>query len=273
MNKISKKLNELKNKKQGAFMTHVYYGDPYEGFSIDLIKTIVNNGVDFIEIGCPFSDPTSDGPTFISACTRAIKEGMTPKKFIQGIKELRNSGIKTPIIVTTYFNIVYQHGIQKFLKDIKEADADGLIIPELVIEESNEIQKYGDKYGINIIYLIGPYSSEERIKNIVKKASGFLYLCAVTGVTGAREDVKNSTLELIKRVKKYTDLPLFVGFGISKPQHVKTLLKNNADGIIIGSAIGKIYERSIVNNKITVKEKCLNEIAEYVREIKNACEH
>ena len=165
---------------------------------------------------------------------------------------------------------MYQYGFEKFIKDIKGAGANGLIIPDAVIEESDELQKYGDKYGIDIIYLIGPYSSEERIKKIVKKASGFLYLVAVTGVTGVKKGMKTSTFDLIKRVRKHTDLPLLVGFGISKPEHVELLIKNNADGVIIGSAIGKIYERYIVNNKITNKEVCLNEIGEYVKNIKNA---
>ncbi len=256
---------------KNAFMAHVYYGDPNEVFSDELIKILIESGIDILEFGIPFSDPTADGSTFIKACERSLKKGMTPRKCIEGIKKIRKKGYMLPIVVTTYFNIVYQYGIEKFIKDIKDAGANGLIIPELVIEESDEVQKYGDKYDINIIYLIGPYSSEERIKKICEKATEFLYLCAVTGVTGARENVKNSTFELIKRVRKHTDLPLFIGFGISKPEHVKLLIKNGADGVIIGSAIGKIYERYIVNNKITNKEQCLNEVAGYVKGIKNCC--
>ncbi len=266
----TKKFEELKAKKQGVFMAHVYFGDPDEDFSIELIKTLAQNGVDIIEFGVPFSDPTADGSTFINACTRAIKNGMTPKKCIEGIRKIREIGFKTSIVVTSYFNIVYQYGIEKFMRDIKEAGAQGLIIPEAVIEESDELQLYGDRHGINIIYLIGPYSTDERIKKIITKASCFLYLAAVAGVTGARENLNSSALELIKRVRKYTELPLFVGFGISKPEHAKMLIKNGADGVIIGSAIGKIYERYIANDDILDKCGCLNEAAEFAKQISQA---
>ncbi len=268
---INEKFAELKSKKQGAFMTHVYYGDPDENFSVELIKTLIRNNVDIIEFGIPFSDPTADGPTFMNACTRAIKNSMTPAKCIEGIKKIRAVNKSIPVIVTSYFNIVYQYGVEKFIKDIKQAGAEGLIIPEAVIEESDDLQNYGTMHGIDIIYLIGPYSTDERIKKIVKKASGFLYLCAVAGVTGVRENLNNSILDLIKRTRRYTDLPLMVGFGISKPEHAKILLENGADGIIIGSAVGKIYEKYISKDRIIDENRCLDEVSGFIKEIKDAC--
>lgn len=268
---ISERFAELRSKKQGAFMTHVYYGDPDEDFSLELIKTIIRDRVDIIEFGIPFSDPTADGPIFINACTRAIKNSMNPAKCVEGIRKIRAFDKNIPIIVTSYFNLVYQYGVERFIKNIKQAGGNGLIIPEAVIEESDELQIYGNKHGIDIIYLIGPYSTDERIKEIVKKASGFLYLCAVTGVTGVRENMNNSVLDLIKRTRKHTDLPLMVGFGISKPEHAKILIENGADGIIIGSAVGKIYEKHIADGRMTDGKKCLDDVGSFVKEIKGAC--
>ncbi|MBU0758663.1 MAG: tryptophan synthase subunit alpha, partial [Nanoarchaeota archaeon] len=259
------------SKKRRTFMAHAYYGDPDEEFSIDLLKTFENSGVDIIEMGCPFSDPTSDGHTFIKVCTRAIKNGMTPNKFINGIKGLRKQGIKIPIVVTSYFNIIYQYGAEKFVKDIKKAGANGLIVPELPIEESDELDRLCKENTIDLIYIIGPYSSEKRIDKIRERASGFLYLVSVSGVTGARSELKLNNADLIKTIKKQTELPVYVGFGISKPEHVKELSKNGADGIIIGSAIAKIYGKYIQGKKIVQKEKCLNEITTFIKEIKKVC--
>lgn len=270
---LNEKFKELKQKKQGAFMAHLYYGDPNENFSIELIKTLIENGVDILEFGIPFSDPTADGSTFIRACERSLKNNMTPKICIEGIKKIRASGYNIPIIVTSYFNIIYQYGIEKFIKDIKEAGAQGLIIPEAVVEESDELQKYGGLYDIKIIYLIGPNSSDIRIDKILEKASGFLYLVAKSGVTGTRNKINNPTYNLIGKVKTKSKLPALVGFGISKPEQIKPLMQNNADGIIIGSAIAKIYERYIINNELVEKKKCLIEVKEFIKNIKDECKY
>jgi tryptophan synthase alpha chain len=270
--KYKKEYSELKSKDEKAFMAHVYYGDPKKEFSDELIKRLIENGIDILELGIPFSDPTADGPTFVNVCTRALKNRMTPRKCIQAIKKIRKYS-DIPIIVTSYFNIVYQYGIKKFIKNIKQAGVQGLIIPELVIEESDELDFYGKKYEIDIIYLIGPYSSEKRIKKIVKKSSGFIYVVSKTGVTGAREKLQIETSKTIKKLKKFTTLPLLVGFGISKKEHVKEIIKAGADGVIIGSAIAKIYEKYIENGKIINKEKCLSEISEFVKEIKKVCKN
>lgn len=259
---------KLKEKKQGTFMAHVYYGDPNEEFSIELIKNLVHSGVDILEFGIPFSDPTADGQTFIGSCQRALKNGMTPKKCINGINKIRKMGYTLPIVVTAYYNIIYQYGTENFISDIKKAGAHALIVPELVIEESKELAVLGKEYGVDIIYMIGENSSDRRIEKIVRKASGFLYLAAVSGVTGARENLENPIFSLIKRVRKHTSLPLMVGFGISKKEHAQMLMKGGADGMIIGSAIGKIYEKYI-NGSIIDDKECLKKIAGFVSDVKN----
>ncbi len=263
--------DKLKEKKHGAFMAHVYYGDPNEEFSIELIKTLVHSGVDILEFGIPFSDPTADGPTFIGACQRSLKNGMTPQRCIVGIRKIRELGYTLPIVVTAYYNVIYQYGTENFICDIKKAGAQALIVPELVIEESEELAGFGKKHGVDIIYMIGENSSDRRIEKIVRKASGFLYLAAVSGVTGARENLENPIFSLIKRVRKHTDLPLMVGFGISKKEHAQILMKAGADGIIIGSAIGKIYEKYINGSKID-DMKCLKKIAGFASDVKKGLE-
>jgi len=245
-------------------MAHVYYGDPTEGFSLKQIKALADAGADFIEFGIPFSDPTSDGPTFQEACARAIKNGMTPPKCIEGIKKVRKL-VNVPIIVTTYYNIIYRMGIDKFTKAVSDAGAQGVIVPNLPIEESELLINSGKKYNLDIIQLVTSATSEQRLKKIIEKATGFLYLVSRPGVTGAKENIPNSTKELIQHVRKHTKLPLLVGFGISKPEHAAEIVSAGADGVILGSAFAKIYEKNLQNPKAT-----LPEITNFARAIKSA---
>ncbi len=263
---IEEKFRQLKERGEGAYMPHVYYGDPSEEFSIELIKTLVENGADILEFGIPFSDPIADGPTFIAACERALKGGMTPARCIEGVKKLRRAGVDVPIILTTYYNIPYVMGLEKFAKAVKEAGAQGLIIPDLPIEESAELLDAAKKFGIRVIFQVAPTTSDERLEKIVSAASGFLYVVNVEGVTGARESILESTVELLKRVRARTDLPLMAGFGISKGSHAAVMISNGADGVITGSAVAKIYSKDL-----KTPEKTIAEIAKFASEMKQAC--
>jgi len=245
-------------------MAHVYYGDPTEEFSLKQIKALADAGADIIEFGIPFSDPTSDGPTFQAACARAIKNGITPSKCIKGIKKIREI-VDIPIIVTTYYNIIYKRGVENFVKAIADAGAQGVIVPNLPIEESEPLIIAGKNHNLDIIQLVTPATSEERLKKIIEKSSGFLYLVSHPGVTGAKENIHNSTKELIQRVRKHTKLPLLVGFGISKPEHAAEIAGAGADGVILGSAFAKIYEKNLQNPEAT-----LPEITNFARAIKSA---
>jgi len=246
------------------YMAHVYYGDPNEKFSVELIKTLCNNGVDIIEFGIPFSDPVADGPIFQNACKRALEAGMTPKKAIEGIKKLRAIGIEKPIVVTSYYNVILHMGVIEFVKSISDAGANGLIIPNVPFEESDFLYATCEKYGINIIFLIAPTTQEERLKKILNRARGFVYIVAITGVTGVRDSIEDMTLNIVDKVRKYSNIPLLVGFGISKPEHVKAVVDAGANGFITGSAIGKIYEKYIRN-----PEDSLGEIKDFVRSLKH----
>ncbi len=266
MDPLERKFKELEGRGEGAQMTHVYYGDPSEEFSIKLIETLAQNGADIIELGIPFSDPIADGPVFQAACERALNAGVTPPKCIEAVKRLRKAGLKTPIIITTYFNIPYVMGFEKFLSMIKEAGAQGLLVPDMPIEEAEPYLDMAAKTGLHLILQVAPTTSEERLKKIVEAATGFIYLVSLEGVTGSKLTNPNTTFKLIKRLKSKTQTPVMVGFGISKREHAKAIVDAGADGVVIGSAYAKIYTKNLQN-----PFAMLPEIARLSREIKKGC--
>lgn len=263
---LEKKFQELKNRKEGAHMSHVYYGDPNEEFSLKLIETLVENGADIVEFGIPFSDPTADGPTFQAVCENALRNGMTPTKCIQGIRKLREMGIENPIVVTTYYNIPYVMGIGTFLQKIKEAGAQAIIVPNVPVEEADILLTEGRRKGVHIIFQVAPTTTEDRLKNIADVASAFLYVISLEGVTGVRESLAGSTLKLVQRTRRHTNMPLLAGFGISSKQQASAVVAAGADGAIVGSAYAKVYEKNLEK-----PEKTLPEIARLVGQIKQGC--
>jgi tryptophan synthase alpha chain len=263
---LEEKFQELKNKGEGAHMPHVYYGDPNQEFSHKLLERLANNGGDILEFGIPFSDPTADGPTFQEVCERALKNGITPTKCIKGIKKLRKIGVKNPIVVTTYYNIPYVMGVRKFLNEIKSAGAQAIIVPNVPVEEADVLLAESKKSRIYPIFQIAPTTTKERLKKITEIASGFIYVIGVEGVTGVRESLGDSTLKLVKRVRKHTDIPLLAGFGISTRQQAAAVVAAGADGAIAGSAYARIYEKSLEK-----PEDMLPEITILVKQIKQGC--
>ncbi|MBS7628226.1 tryptophan synthase subunit alpha [Candidatus Bathyarchaeota archaeon] len=249
-------------------MAHVYYGDPREEFSLRLIRILAESGADIIELGIPFSDPIADGPTFQAACERALKGGITPTKCIDGIRRLREEGLETPIVVTTYFNIPYAMGFEKFLEEIKNAGAHGILVPDLPAEEAKPFLKLARRMGLHLILHVAPTTSQERLKGILAEASGFVYLISIEGVTGARFKGRKecSAMELIKAVKAQSPIPIMVGFGISVREHAEAMVSAGADGVVVGSAYARIYQKSLDN-----PYRKIDEIARLAREIKLGC--
>lgn len=264
-NTIDKKFEELVKKKEKAFMAHVYCGDPTLQFTKNLINTIVTNGVDIIEIGIPFSDPIADGKVFQEACKRALKNGTTRDDTFNLIKELKKEGLSTPIILTAYYNTIYQYGINKFVQKLAELDIQGVIVPDLSLEESNDLYEECNKKNIHLIYLIAPTTTDERIKKIIKVASGFIYLVSVAGVTGTRQEDYKKIVNTVNKIRDYSSIHLLIGFGISKPEHINSLNMIDADGYIIGSEICRLYHQEsseleglykVKNFCIAIKEAC-----------------
>ncbi|MDI6888675.1 MAG: tryptophan synthase subunit alpha [Methanocellales archaeon] len=237
--KIKKKFDALMRKKERALITYICAGDPTAEKTVEIVDALVKGGVDMIELGLPFSDPIADGATIQAAIDRALTSGMNPDKFFRLVGSMN---VAVPLIVMTYYNIIFRRGVERFVSDCKSAGITGIIVPDLPVEESEELHQCCQDSEIDLIFLVAPTTTEERINLILSKASGFLYLVSRLGVTGMREDVATSTRELLKRTK--APIPKAVGFGISKPGHVKKILEAGADGVIVGSAFVNIIAKN-----------------------------
>ncbi len=229
--KISEKFRELKRRKEGALIAYICAGDPSPDTTKEYVTALVRGGADIIELGLPFSDPTADGPTIQAGIERALDGGMTPDVYFKTVGSLR---VHIPLAVMTYYNIIFKRGLEKFVKDCAASEISGIIVPDLPPEESGELAGFCRKHDVDLIFLVAPTTTGERIKRILAEGKGFIYLVARLGVTGARADVAGSTSELIKRVKTAT--PKVVGFGISNGKQASEIIRAGADGVIVGSA-------------------------------------
>lgn len=255
--------------KGSAFMPYVCCGDPSEAFTLELVKALVKGGADAVEFGIPFSDPIADGKTIQAASQRALAAGMTPKKAVAAIAKLREDGVGVPLVAMTYYNIIYSAGIAQFLGSLAQAGADGVIVPDVPLEESEELRGECKAAGLDFVSLITPNCSDGRLAKIAKGAGGFLYAVSVIGTTGARESVDAKALGLVKRAKTF-GLPVCAGFGISKPMHASEFAKAGADGVIVGSEIVNVYSRYIDGEGID-SAKALDEIGKCAEDMKKAC--
>lgn len=256
MNRISEVFQTNLSKNEGVLIPFITAGDPNFETSLEIAHTLFGHGADILELGIPFSDPIADGPTIQASSQRALEAGMTPKKAMKLVNSLRDEG---PLVFMTYYNIVLQYGLTKFVVDSKKHGIDGIIIPDLPIEESDPLLHECEKCDIALIFMIAPTTDPARMKQIIDRSKGYVYLVSTLGVTGAKENVAEHTKLLIHTVKEISQgkIPLAVGFGISKPEHVTELIDNGADGIIVGSAI---------INKI--RHDSLSELEDFVSDLK-----
>ncbi len=259
-----KTFTELKKKKEKALVPFIVIGDPDYETSMQIAKTIVESGADILELGFPFSDPIADGPTIQAADVRALNKGANTNICFKFIKELRTF-TDVPIGLLVYYNLIYQRGIDKFFEDCNLAGVTSVLAADVPMEESAPITGSARKNNIDTVFIVSPLTKGERLQKILKESSGFVYIVSRLGVTGAKDDLQTSTLNLIKRIRKETDLPLCVGFGISKPEHIKSVLDAGADGAIVGSAVVKIIEKNLNN-----KKNLLNELSTYIKSLKDS---
>lgn len=240
--RIEAKFAELKQKNEGVLIGYLTLGDPDVATSEKLIKSLAES-VDILELGIPFTDPIADGPTIQAAIDRALKAGINTDVAFETVRRLRRGGIRTPFVFMTYYNIVLQYGEERFVRKCREVGVEGILISDLPAEEAKSVLKCCEKYGVDFIFLIAPTTTEERIKKILPSASGFIYLVSLLGTTGAREKLQEATIEKTKWALRYTrekKLPLAVGFGISKKEHVQSVIKAGAQGVVVGSAFVKL---------------------------------
>jgi len=252
---IDETFRELKKRKEGALIAFITGGDPTPKYTPKLIEALIDGGVDMLEIGVPFSDPIADGPTIQAANYRSLNANTTPHIIFDIVRESKKR-IDVPIALLTYYNILFKMGVKNFLEGASRHCVDGLIIPDLPIEEAEEYRETAEINGIDTIFLATPSTSIDRLKDILGFVSGFIYLVSVFGVTGARDRVSQLTKRTIRRFHSYTvkSVPLAVGFGISKPDHVSSVIGCGAEGAITGSAFVKIIEDNLDKPNRMVEE-------------------
>lgn len=242
-----------------AFIAFITCGDPDLATTAEAVKEAVRNGADLIELGIPFFDPTAEGPVIQGANIRALKGGVTTDKIFDFVRELRKE-VTVPMVFMTYANVVFSYGSEKFIATCKEIGMDGLILPDVPFEEKEEFQSICDRYDMDFISLVAP-TSENRIAMIAKEAKGFLYIVSSLGVTGTRTEIKTDLSSIMEVVRRNTDVPCAIGFGISTPEQAKKMA-GLSDGAIVGSAIIKLLEK--------YGTEAPKYVGEYVKSMKNA---
>lgn len=225
-----------------AFMPFITAGDPSLETTVAVIKELAQQGVDLIEIGFPYSDPIADGPVVQESYTRALNNGFHVHDLFEALKTLKSDASVTvpPLVGMVSYAIVFRYGAEKFLQEAHDAGMSGLIIPDLPGDEAQEVAEKTRAAQLDLVQLISPLTPEDRTKRIVQDASGFIYCISVAGTTGVRDELPPELMAHLDSLRKLTDLPLAVGFGISQPKHVDAL-RGKADGFIIGSAIVKQF--------------------------------
>ena len=260
---MSKRINEVFADKKKKLVTFVTGGDPDQTTSQKILNTIIKNGADIIEIGMPFSDPMADGPTIQLSSNRAIQNGTNLDTIFDICQNIRKTNDVTPIILMGYYNVILHYGIKNFTEKCSSIGIDGLIIVDLQPEEDSELYVSIKSHNIDLIRLITPTTTKERLKIITSHASGFLYYVTITGITGQKsadlEELKNS----IKDIRKQSQLPIVAGFGIKNKEQVKEICQTT-DGAVVGSSIVKIIE-----NKINTRDMVIKLIGTFVKELKS----
>lgn len=260
---------ELEARGMGGVIAFLTGGDPTPEATPRLVEAVVEGGADIVELGVPFSDPIADGPTIQAANIRALKAGTNPLKVLR-MAEKAKRRVDARIALLTYYNPIYRIGLGRFMKSASKHGVEGFIVPDLPVEESAPYKRTAESYGLDTIFLATPSTRGERLEEIIRQTSGFLYLVALHGVTGAREKLDPITIEALERIRRRTrDRPaVAVGFGISKPEHVRAVIDAGADAAIVGSAIIKLVEKDLGS-----PDGIAETIKEYVRELKRAANH
>lgn len=227
-----------------AFLPYFPVGYPTYEQSVEAIAAMAAVGVDGFEIGIPFSDPLADGPTIQAATQIALENGTTVKTALQAVRELRERGVTQPMLAMSYVNPLLAYGVDAFVRDARAAGMDGLIVPDLPPEEAHIFAEVCERERMALVFLLAPTSSPARIRLVAGKATGFIYVVSVTGITGERKDLPPDLKAFIERVRSETDSPLVLGFGISTPEHAR-MMTGLVDGFIVGSALARAAQDGV----------------------------
>lgn len=252
----------LEKERRTGIFPYLTVGFPSIDDTLVLVPALAQAGADLIELGVPFSDPIADGPIIQAASFEAIKQGTTLALSLTTCKKLRDEGLQIPVIFMGYYNPILNYGIDKFAEDAASVGADGAIVPDLPPEEASNLREALSSNGLPLITLLTPTSTEKRIQDACSLATGFIYCVAVAGVTGIRSDISSDVFELLKRIRKYSSLPIAVGFGISKRDHVKRL-DGYAQAAVVGSALIDVINSASAYDRTTNASRFLAELSGY----------
>jgi tryptophan synthase alpha chain len=234
--RIERRFASLKAAGRGGLVTFVTAGDPNYDLSFDLLRQLPGAGADVIELGMPFTDPMADGPAIQASSLRALRQGMSLRKTLRLVRDFRVGDAETPIILMGYYNPIYTYGVPAFLKDAKAAGVDGLIVVDLPPEEDEELCIPALKAGLNFIRLATPTTDDRRLPTVLRNTSGFVYYVSIAGITGTRSAANADVSSAVARLKRHTDLPVAVGFGIKTADQAEAIAKV-ADAAVVGSAL------------------------------------
>jgi tryptophan synthase alpha chain len=247
VSRIDKRFDALKREGRAALVTYVMCGDPDIETSLAIVKALPSAGADVIELGMPFTDPMADGPAIQAAGLRALKAGATLRKTLDVVRRFREGDDATPIVLMGYYNPIYIYGVDAFLTDAKAAGVDGLIVVDLPPEEDTELCLPALNAGVNFIRLATPTTDDKRLPAVLANTSGFVYYVSITGITGAGSADESSVSQAVARIKRHTQLPVCVGFGIRTPDQARAIA-SHADGIAVGTALVEAVRGSLDGN-------------------------
>ena len=264
--RIEAKFGELRGRREGALVAYLTGGDPDPKAFLANSAALIEGGADIVEIGIPFSDPIADGPVIQASSMRALSNGTTPLRILDMIREL-SMQFPVPFVVLSYYNPILAMGLDRFLQKARESGVDGIVVPDLPLEESEEFRNLSLKHNVDNIYLAAPNTSRTRLRTVLDKSKGFLYLVSLYGVTGPRDSLSPQALEAVRAVKSLArgKIPVSAGFGISQPEHVSAVIQSGADGAIVGSALVRI-----VGNHLDDPSEAETQLKKTVQSLKEA---
>ena len=255
---------DLRRQGRAALIPFFVIGDPDYDTSLAVVKAAVDAGADVLELGIAFSDPIADGPTIQKADVRAARSGMTVHKACEFIREVKRHK-DIPIGLLMYCNLIQQYGIERFFRDFHAAGVNSVLVADLSIDDADEVTGPAQAAGLDTVFMVTPNTTPERMKRIASRTTGFVYTVSLLGVTGSRETLSGSIEGLIHRLKSLTEVPICVGFGVSRPEHARTIADADADGVIIGSRLVAMIE-----NNLTQPQQAIREITHFLGEVKNS---
>jgi tryptophan synthase alpha chain len=260
MTRIGKLFENLKREGRKGLIAYLTAGDPSPARTPDLVEAVVRGGADLVELGVPFSDPIADGPVIQRAGERALKAGTTLHRVLEIAREIRKRS-EVPLLLFTYLNPVVRYGLDRLAKDAAECGIDGCLLTDASVEEAHEYVDAMHRHGLDTVFLAAPTSTERRLKLVAKYSTGFVCLVSRTGVTGEQVSLSTAVAPLVRAMRAVTDLPLAVGFGISRPEHVAELA-TQVDAVVVGSALVRVIEKHLDSPDLA------HELEAFVRQLK-----